>query len=102
LDSVGGGGGYYLEAQGGAEQEGLLLFNLIVAEEWMSGRLAIKADWAESDQIPFREAGIPALLIAWREASEANWPVSIADQVLPERLGSTGRMVSLALMALAR
>jgi Zn-dependent M28 family amino/carboxypeptidase len=102
LDAVGGGRGYYLEAQGGGEREGLLLFNLMVAEDWVDGRLALKDRWSRSDQVSFREAGIPTLLLTWREASEDNWPVEIADLVEPYRLGVTGRMVSLAVMALAR
>jgi Zn-dependent M28 family amino/carboxypeptidase len=102
LDAVGGGDGYYLEAQGGGDREGLLLFALATAEEWVDGRLAIKALWAEGDHVTFREVGIPTLLIAWRDASERNWPVGLADEVEPYRLGVTGRVLSLALMALAR
>jgi Zn-dependent M28 family amino/carboxypeptidase len=102
LDAVGGGKGYYLEAQGGGALEALLLFNLMVAEDWVDGRLAVRAKWGQSDQIPFREAGVPALLLTWRDASEDNWPVEIADEVEPYRLGVTGRMVTLAVMATAR
>jgi hypothetical protein len=102
LDAVGGGRGYYLEAQGGGDREALLQFNLKAAEEWVDGRLALKRDWARSDQVPFRDAGIPALLLTWRDSSEENWPVEIADEVEPYRLGVTGRMVTLALMALAQ
>jgi Zn-dependent M28 family amino/carboxypeptidase len=102
LDAVGGGRGYYLEAQGGGDREALLQFNLIAAEEWVDGRLAFKRDWTRSDQVPFRDAGIPSLLLTWRDSSEENWPVEIADEVQPYRLGVTGRMVTLALMALAQ
>jgi uncharacterized protein len=102
LDTVGGGEGYYLEAQGGSAREGLLVFNLQVADEWVDGRLTLRSKWAQSDQIPFHEAGVPSLLITWREASEDNWPVEIADEVDPYRLGVTGRMVTLAVMATAR
>jgi len=102
LDTVGGGDGYYLEAQGGGAREGLLVFNLQVADEWVDGRLALRSRWDQSDQIPFHEAGVPALLITWREASEDNWPVEIADEVDPYRLGVTGWMVTLAVMATAR
>jgi hypothetical protein len=41
-------------------------------------------------------------LITWRESSEENWPVEIADEVDPYRLGVTGRFVTLAVMATAR
>jgi hypothetical protein len=102
LDAVGGGGGYYLEAQGGGSPEALLLFNLMAAEEWVEGRLAVRGQAGRSDQVPFREAGVPALLLTWREASEANWPAELADPVETYRLGVTGRMVTLAVMATAR
>jgi Zn-dependent M28 family amino/carboxypeptidase len=102
LDRVGGGQGYYLEAHGAGEREDLLLFNLQTVEELVDGRLALKAKSGESDQIPFRNAGVPALLLTWREASDKNWPVELADEVDPYRLGVTSRMVSLTLMSLAR
>jgi Zn-dependent M28 family amino/carboxypeptidase len=102
LDAVGGGGGYYLEAQGGGNPEALLLFNLKAANDWVDGRLAVRSKSGRSDQVPFREAGIPTLLLTWREASEDNWPVEMADEVEPYRLAVTGRMVTLAVMATAR
>jgi hypothetical protein len=102
LDTVGGGGGYYLEAQGGTEREQLLLFNLQVADDWVDGRFAIRADAWESDHVPFQDAGVPTLLITWRDASEQNLPLAIADEVEVYRLGVTGRIVTLAVMALAR
>jgi hypothetical protein len=102
LDAVGGGRGYYLEAQGVRERDGLLLFSVMGAEDWVDGRLAIRGQVGESDHIPFREAGLPTLLLAWREASEDNRPVELADEVEPYRLGVTGRIVTLALMSLAR
>jgi Zn-dependent M28 family amino/carboxypeptidase len=102
LDTVGGGNGYYLEAQGGSAREGLLLFNLQVADEWVDGRLTLGGRWAPSDQVSFAEAGIPSLLITWRGSSEDNLPAGIADEVDPYRLGVTGRIVTLAVMATAR
>jgi Zn-dependent M28 family amino/carboxypeptidase len=102
LDTVGGGDGYYLEAQSEGEPEGLLLFNLMATEDLVDGRLALSNKWGQSDQVPFYDAGVPALLLTWREASDDNWPVEIADEVDPYRLGVTGRMVSLAVMSLAR
>ncbi len=55
-----------------------------------------------TDQAPFHLAGIPAILVAWRGASEGSWPDEIAHPVEPYRLGVTGRMVTLAPMTLAR
>jgi hypothetical protein len=101
LDAVGGGRGYFVEAQGDPEKEGLLRFTMQVAEEWVDGRLTLTRPTGRSDHTPFREAGIPGLLVTWREASDENLPVEFADPVEPYRLGATGQMVALALMALA-
>ncbi len=102
LDAVGGGGGYYLEARGEWEQDGVLLFSMMATEDLIDGRLALRGQSGESDQVPFHKAGLPTLLITWRGGSEDNWPVEIADEVDPYRLGVTGRMVTLALMSMAR
>jgi hypothetical protein len=42
------------------------------------------------------------LLLTWRESSEENLPIELADPVEAYRLGVTGKMTALALMALAR
>jgi uncharacterized protein len=102
LDALAGGEGYYLEAQGEWENDGLLLFGMMTAERWVDGRLSIKDHQGNNDHVPFQEAGIPTLLITWREASEANWPAPIANPVESYRLGVAGRMVTLAVMGLAR
>jgi len=102
LDAVGGGDGYFLEAQGIREQDGLLLFNIMGAADRVDGRLALRGPSGRGDHVPFRNVGIPTLSLTWREASEDNWPVEIADEVEPYRLGVTGRMVTLTLMGLAR
>jgi hypothetical protein len=102
LDAVGGGSGYYLEARGEWAQDGVLLFSMMATEDLVDGRLALRGQSGESDQAPFHEAGLPTLLITWRGASEDNWSVEIADEVDPYRLGVTGRMVTLALMSVAR
>ena len=78
------------------------MFNLMAAEDLVDGRLALSKRWGQSDQVPFHNAGVPALLLTWREASDDNWPVEIDDEVDPYRLGVTGRMVTLALMSMAR
>jgi Zn-dependent M28 family amino/carboxypeptidase len=129
LDAVGGGSGHYMEAQGLWEQEGQLLFAFEVANDQVDGRLKLStppqeetttdqetvlymAPWEgriakmlqsrTSDQVPFRQAGVPTLLITWRGSSEDNWPVGIADEIEPYRLGLTGRMVTFVAMSLAR
>ncbi|MFZ5917254.1 MAG: M20/M25/M40 family metallo-hydrolase [Chloroflexota bacterium] len=132
LDAVGGGSGHYMEAQGLRQREGLWLFILEVAEDLVDGRLKLtvpteltdpsqvvggnddfyRAPWEAlasgltqarvSDNVTFLRAGIPSLLVTWRGASEDNWPDELAYDVQPLRLGVTGRMVTLAAMALAR
>jgi fused signal recognition particle receptor len=100
LDGVGGGRGYFLEAQGDPAQEGLLRFVLEAAETQVDGRLTLTRPSDRSDDRPFRQAGIPTVLLTWRESSEDNLPAEQADPVESYRLGVTGRMVSLALMTL--
>ena len=48
------------------------------------------------------EVGLPTLLVTWQGASEDNWPAEIADEVDLHRLGVAGRMVTLALVSVAR
>ena len=103
LGAVGGGEGYYLGAEGDMDQDGLLRFTMERAEEVLDGRLSVSSPPTRDDPVAlFREAGIPTLRLRWREASRENWPTEYADEVQPYRLGVTGRMVTLALMALAR
>jgi hypothetical protein len=129
LDAVGGGAGHYMEAEGLRETEGQLLFSMEAAEDLVDGRLQLTApretsllseekdpiyisifegvssQWVrakQSDHAPFRQIGVPTLLVTWRGASEDNWPVEIADEVEPYRLGVTGRMVTLVMMSVAR
>jgi hypothetical protein len=102
LDAVGGGRGYFLEAQGDPEREGVLRFTVQAAEQWVDGRLTLTRPSQTSDHTPFQEVGIPGLLLTWRESSEDNLPAEFADPVEPYRLGVTGKMVALTLMALAQ
>ncbi|MFQ5434649.1 MAG: M28 family metallopeptidase [Anaerolineae bacterium] len=102
LDAVGGGGGYYLSAQGFWETEGMFLYGMKAAEDLVDGRLKTTTSTGISDQLPFRTAGAPGMLATWTDANETNWPDSIADEVEPNRLGVTGRMVVLTMMSVAR
>ncbi|HEY52340.1 MAG TPA: M20/M25/M40 family metallo-hydrolase [Caldilineae bacterium] len=101
LDSVAGGGGFYLEAQGDRTAEATLRFAMDRAAELTESRLTLVDPDGRSDQISFREAGIPSLLLIWKGANEDNRPDEISDEIEPYRLGMTGRAVSLALMMLA-
>jgi hypothetical protein len=103
MDSVGGGDGYYLGAEGDKQADALLRFTIERVEEIVDGRLALSSAPSRGDPAAFwRGAGIPVLWLKWREASEENWPEMYADQVEPYRLEVTGRMVALTAMALAR
>ena len=125
MDAVGGGDGYYLEAQGNHSVEGILLSNMQRAGELTEGRLqtTLPEEFEEtnpeelfspdfiynvihveigSDDRPFRQAGIPTLLLRWQKSTEDNLPDAFADEVLPERLVATGKMIAAALMMLAR
>ncbi|MBN2555665.1 MAG: DUF418 domain-containing protein [Anaerolineales bacterium] len=125
LDAVGGGAGYYLETSGILSQDGYLLYTMQTVEELVDGRLHLNYQVqngaparprpesfydlfdqtglsAVSDHLPFREAGIPALLLRWRGADESNLPDELADEVEESWLDFTGRMVSMAMMIIAR
>ena len=73
-----------------------------IGEDLLDGRLSITSPPRNDPARLYREAGIPTLWLTWREASAENWPAEHADLVEPYRLGVTGRMVTLAVMALAQ
>jgi len=125
LDTVGAGEGYYLETTGMLSQDGYLLYTMQAVENLVDGRLhlnyqvangtAIRSRpesfydtydetglTAESDHLPFRAEGIPALLIRWRGADETNLPEGLAFEVDPNWLDYAGRMVSMAVELIAR
>ncbi len=102
LDAVGGGNGHRLMAQGNWEREGLLLFAGEAADLALDGRLRTSIPADQSDDVPFRAAGLPTILFTWTDASEANWPDSLADEIDPDDLAVSGRMITLAVMLSAR
>jgi len=103
LDAVGGGfAGFRLEAQGNQQREGLLLWTLDAAADQVEGRFILGKTDRHSDERPFQEAGIPAVLLTWVGSSEDNLPGGLDYEVDPYKLGVTGRTVTLALMMLAR
>ena len=125
MDAVGGGGGYHLGGEGARKDEGLLLFSIEKANDLVGGRLQLSLPEESSgippemlfspamlydrtsmerssDHAPFRKAGIPSLLITWRESDENNLSDEIADEVEPDRLYTTGKIIALTLMMLAR
>jgi Zn-dependent M28 family amino/carboxypeptidase len=121
LDAVAGGEAYRLDSQGRRENEGLWLYSISHAEELLGGRLQLSFPKDEglqpfspdalfdrdrigifSDHDPFRDVGIPALRIAWREAAETNLDDALADPVEPDRLASAGKMTVLSIVMNAR
>jgi Zn-dependent M28 family amino/carboxypeptidase len=125
LDAVGAGTGYYLEAMGTVDQDGLLLSRVAIQDDLAEVRLSLEMksaaevnrlsrlppQWIEwpsrenafqSDQIPFMEQGVPSLLLRWRGAKETNLPADLMEELLLERLGATGRTVILLATSLAR
>lgn len=125
LDAVGGGRGFYLQASGLFEQDGLLISRLALLDDPANSRIdvvqtsAVEASreyrdppsWLsstigeerlQSDHIPFRDWGVPSVILRWRRASEENWPLGEADEVLPEYLAESGRIAALLVMTLAR
>ena len=55
-----------------------------------------------SDHDPFRDLGIQAMRITWRDSDETNLDDAEAYPVLPERLLATGKMTVLTVMMNAR
>jgi Zn-dependent M28 family amino/carboxypeptidase len=125
MDAVGGGEGYHLLGEGTRKDEGLLLFSLEKAKDLVGGRLYITLPdesgeippemlfssaalydrtsmHRSSDYVPFRSAGIPSLLITWRESDENNLSDELADEIEPDKLYTTGKMTALTLMMIAR
>lgn len=101
MDAVGGGDGHRLMAQGVWEREGLLLFGMEQADGVLDGRLRTNLPANQSDDIPFRAAGLPTMLLTWTDASEENWSDEYADEVELSALATTGRMTMLAFMSAA-
>jgi hypothetical protein len=102
LDAVGGGSGFYLQAQSERDPEARLRFLISTAAEQVEGRLDLVKAGPPSDERPFRQAGISSLLLYWKGADSANLPEAVAAKLDPLKLGVTGRTVALTVMALAQ
>lgn len=101
LDAVGGGKGYYLLIEGDRQRDALALFAMEMAAEHDEGRIGWNQPAGRSDHLVFWDAGIPAVLLTWKEASDENLPAELADEVDAYKLGVAGRTISLGLMILA-
>jgi Zn-dependent M28 family amino/carboxypeptidase len=102
LDGVGGGDGFKLGVQGSTKTDGEVLFYINAAEQALEEKLVYTPPFNESDDTPFRQVGIPSVLISWRLANDDNLPDELGNAVHPERLGIAGRVITLLLLALAR
>ncbi|MDH7486081.1 MAG: M20/M25/M40 family metallo-hydrolase [Anaerolineae bacterium] len=102
LDGVGAGSGFFLTMQGDLTREALLRLHLENAAEQVGGRLDFVRAEEVSDQTAFQERDVPACLLTWKgSADDANHPADTPDRVDPLKLSKTGRIVALALRALA-
>lgn len=102
LDGVGGGDGFYPGLNGQPGSDELPIHYTTLAAGHLEQKIVVTASENESDHLPFREQGVPSLLVSWRLASENNLPDDLADGVSPERMTTSGRLVALSLMMLAR
>jgi hypothetical protein len=102
LDGIGGGDGFGLGAQGADFQDALPLYAMNSAATLLDEKLILTEQTTTSDQLPFHEAGLPTIVVAWRLADENNLPDEAAFAVHEERLATTSKLVTLAMMNLAR
>ena len=118
LDSVAYGDGYYLEAFGDWQNNAPILLGLTRGAEAMGVRLKIElnntlAYWGlgnntlqdsqfhgVSDQLPFKDLGINAVLIDWLGASENNLPDTLLKKPVEKNIYSVGELTSYTLMML--
>ncbi|NIM93988.1 MAG: M20/M25/M40 family metallo-hydrolase [Anaerolineales bacterium] len=102
LGPLASGLGYYLEGYYDWERESKIIFNLMMSEELVEGYLKRTTDEVSGDHSPFRNADVPAVFLKWEGASNRILPAVYEDEIDFDRLGITGRMVALTMMALAR
>ena len=102
VDGVGGGDGFNLGVQGVWEQDGLLLFGAQAVEKMLAETLTFTSRLDRSDHLVFSDTGVPALLFSWRLAGENNLPDEFASTSRPARLETSGRIIELTLMEIAR
>ena len=101
LEGVGAGSGYYLQAQGNPIRESILRFTLDTTATQVKGHLDLVNSNRLSDQQSFRQAHIPAILLYWKGAETRNLPTDFAQEIDPNKLSTTGQILTLAAMMLA-
>jgi uncharacterized protein len=125
MDHLGSGSGYYLEAFGSFQQDGLPASRMLQIQAPAESRVRMEQDSLEnltgdceervswgswrtrsqplcSDHSPFQKIGIPSLLVRWRGANLENLPAEEENAVRPENLSSAARMLALLVMSLAQ
>lgn len=102
LDSIGGGPGPRLVNEGSWELAGNWLMAFTAANTLLDGRLRSELPSSGGDHQPFLEQHVPALLLAWQDTGDANWPDLIASEIDMTKLRNSGRIIALAVMAIAR
>jgi len=102
LDGVAAGEGFNLGITGDLETDSLILLATRAAGEYLNEKITWVNDTGEGDQVSFHEVGVPSSLLAWRLANEDNLPDEFANGVTPNRLEIAGKIVALAVMALAQ
>lgn len=102
LDAVGGGSSYRFEGQGNWDTDGILMLPMDLSSDLLDVRIKIAGpDPILHDDIPFRAAGIPTLLLTWQDANEDNWPDHLADEYDPDFMYIGGRVLVMVLMTAA-
>jgi hypothetical protein len=102
LDSVGGGPGPRLVGEGSWESAGSWLMAFNVANTLLDGRLRLELPSTGGDHVLLADQAVPAVLLTWQDAGDANWPDVIANEIDAVKLGNSGRILALTVMALAR
>ncbi len=102
LDGVAAGEGFNLGITGDLETDSLILLATQAAGEYLDEKITWVNDTGKGDQVSFHEVGVPSSLLAWRLANEDNLPDEYANGVNPNRLEIAGKIVALAVMALAQ
>ena len=102
LDSIGGGPGPRLVNEGSWELAGSWLMAFNAANTLLDARLRAELPTTGGDHEPFLAQHVPSLLLAWQDAGDVNWPDLIANEIDMTKLRNSGRVIALAVMALAR
>ena len=102
VDGIAGGEGFNLGITGDQESDSLALLATRAAGDYLDAKTTWVNDTGVGDHEPFNKLGVPSVLLAWRLANEDNLPDEFANGVTPNRIEIAGKIVALAVMALAQ